>query len=167
MATEFGIYLKEEFIGKIPQARGMVFVMQAYINADHAGESITRRYRTGYLVYLNFAPVYWMSKKEISIETSSFGSEFIAMKQCTEYILGFCYKLQMVGIPCNAPAFVFGDNQSVLANTTIPDSNLKKKSQIIAYHFIRKGYARDECQTAYVNTHLNPSNLFTKTLTSG
>ena len=73
----------------------------------------------------------------------------------------------MMGIPCEEPVYIFGDNQSVLANTTIPDSTLKKKSQSIAYHFVREGVARDEWRTSYVNTHENESDLLTKVLPSG
>ena len=47
-----------------------------------------------------------------SIETSTFGSEFMAMKQATEYLQGLIYKLRMFGIPIDEPAFVCGDNQS-------------------------------------------------------
>ena len=72
-----------------------------------------------------------------------------------------------MGIPCELPTFIYGDNQSVLANTTIPDSTLKKKSNSIAYHFVREGCARDEWRTAYVNTHSNPADLLTKPLASG
>ena len=72
-----------------------------------------------------------------------------------------------MGINCTLPAFISGDNQSVLANTTISDSTLKKKSQSIAYHFVREGAACDEWRTAYVNTHLNPADLLTKPLSSG
>ena len=73
----------------------------------------------------------------------------------------------MMGIPCEGPAHVFGDNQSVLANTTMSESNLKKKSQSIAYHFVREGSARNEWRTAYVNTHLNEADLLTKLLPAG
>ena len=83
------------------------------------------------------------------------------MKQCTEYIR------RIMGIPCTPPAFIFGDNHSVFAKTTIPDSTLKNKSQSIAYHFVREGASRDERRTAYVNTHLNPSDLLTNPLPSG
>jgi len=58
------------------------------------------------------------------------------MEQVTEYIWGLRYKLQMMGITVNEPADVFGDNQSVLANTTAPGSMLKKKSNVISYHFV-------------------------------
>jgi hypothetical protein len=73
----------------------------------------------------------------------------------------------MLGIPCEGPANIEGDNQLVLANTTIPDSNLKKKNQSIAYHFVREGAARDEWRTTYVNTHDNEADLLTKLLPSG
>ena len=72
-----------------------------------------------------------------------------------------------MGIPCEGPAYIEGDNQSVLANTTVPDSTLKKKSQSIAYHFIREGVARDEWRTAYIKSILNDADLLTKVLPSG
>ena len=101
------------------------------------------------------------------MESSSFGSEFIAMKQCCEYVRGLRYRLRMMGIPCEGPTYIHGDNQSALANTSIPDSILKKKSQSIAYHFVCKGAAQDEWCTLYVNTHENEADLLTKTLPFG
>ena len=62
---------------------------------------------------------------------------------------------------------IYGDNQSVLANTTIPDSTLKKKSQSIAYHFVHEGVAQDEWRTLYVNTHDNEADLLTNQLPHG
>ena len=70
------------------------------------------------------------------------------MKQATEYVRGLRYKLITMGIPVDGPALIFGDNQSVLANTTMPELILKKKTQSIAYHFVRDGSARDEWRTA-------------------
>ena len=101
------------------------------------------------------------------MESSSFGSEFTAMKQCCEYLKGLRYKLRMMGIPVLGPAYISGDNQSVLANTTNPDSTIKKKSQSIAYHFVREGVARGEWRTSYVNTHENEADLLTKPLPDG
>ena len=166
-ATEFGDELEEELPPNCPEPLGLGMIMRAYVDADHAADTVTRRSRTGFLVYLNCAPIFWLSKKQNSVETSSFGSEFMAMKHCTEYVRGLRYKLRMMGIPCDLPTFIYGDNKSVLANTTIPDSTLKKKSNSIAYHFVREGCARDEWRTAYVNTNVNPADLLTKPLASG
>ena len=73
----------------------------------------------------------------------------------------------MMGIACNKPTYIEGDNQSVLANSSIPDSTLKKKSQSIAYFFVREGSARDEWRVAYVKSSLNEADLLTKQLPHG
>ena len=111
--------------------------------------------------------MYWYLKKQTSIEISSFGAEFIAMKLCCEHIRGLRYKLRMMGIAVDKPSFVFGDNQSVLSNTSLPHSKLKKKSSSIAYHFVREGVAKLEWCTTYLNTNLNPSDMLTKSLPGG
>ena len=159
--------IKEEIPDNAPETRGEGFIMTAYVDADHAGDKLTRRSRTGYIIFLNMAPIYWHSKKQTSVETSSFGSEFVAMKHCTEYIRGLRYKLRMMGIPVQDPTYVYGDNKSVLYNSTLPESTLKKKSNSIAYHYVRDGTARDEWRLAYVNTHTNPSDIMTKAVPGG
>ena len=144
-SSEFGtVQGKEEIPSNMPELRGQGFIMCVKVDADHASDTITRHSRMGFLVYLNCAPIYWWSKKQNSVESSSFGSEFIAMKQCCEYVRGLRYKLRMMGISCDDPMFIYGDNQSVLANTTVPDSTLKKKSQSITYHFVQEGAAWDK-----------------------
>ena len=80
----------------------------------------------------------------MSMESSHFGSEFVAVKQCHDCICGLCYKLQMMGILCDGPTYIMGGKQSILANSSIPDSTLKKKSQSLACHFMCEGGARDE-----------------------
>ena len=145
----------------------MGFTIQAKVDADHAMDTMTRRFCTGFLVFLNCLLVYWMSKKQASIETSSFGSKFCALKACCEYMRGLRYKLRMLGIPITGPAYIQGNNQSVLANASTPESMLKKKRQSIAYHFVREGTLRDEWQLSYINTHHNESDLLTKLLPSG
>ena len=150
-----------------PESRGIGFKIRAYVDSDHAGSEVTRRSRSGYMVFLNSAPVYWTSKKQGSIMTSSFASEFIAMKDCCEYLRGLRYKLRMMGIPCEFPSYVFGDNQSVLVNSSVPTSTLKKKHCSIAYHFVREGVAADEFRVAYISTHDNVADLMTKPLRNG
>jgi hypothetical protein len=167
-SSEFGhVSSKEEKPANMPQPRGFGFTIQAKVDANHAADTVTGRSRTGFLVFLNSAPVYWLSKKQGSVEISTFGSEFCAMKHCWEYLCGLRYKLRMLGISCEEPAYISGDNQSVLYNTTIPDLTLKKKSQSIAYRFVREGSARDEWRTSYVSTHDNEADLLTKMMPVG
>ena len=89
------------------------------------------------------------------------------MKQAVEYVCGLRYKLLMMVIPCEDPNFVYDDNKSGLANTSMPGSTLKKKMNSLSYHFIREGCACDEWRTEYVNTNFNLADLLTKFLPSG
>ena len=107
---------------------------------------------------------YWMSKKQASIETSSFGAKFMAMKHCAEYVQGLRYKLRMMGIPCDGPTYIYGDNQSVPKNGSVPDSMLKKKSNSIAYNFVREGVTIKEWLLMYINTKENLANFLTEPL---
>ena len=49
-----------------------------------------------------------------------------------------------MGIPCEYPNFVYGDNKQVLSNTTVSASTLKKKMNSLSHCFVREVYARDE-----------------------
>ena len=69
-----------------------------------------------------------------------------------------------MGIPVDGPCYVYGDNKSVLTNSSQPFSVLKKKSNSIAYHFVREGSAKDEWRTTYVNTDDNCADMLTKPL---
>ena len=86
------------------------------------------------------------------------------MKVATEYVCGLRYKLRIMGIPMDEPVFVFGDNQYVLCITYNPASTLKKKSNIIVFHHVRDGSAREKWSTEYVNTHENLADILTKPL---
>jgi hypothetical protein len=157
----------EDIPSNMCEPRGVGMTMRAFVDSDHATDVTNRRSRTGFIVFLNNAPIYWYSKKQTSVETSSFGSEFIAMKQCCEYIRGLRYKLRQMGIAINKHTYIFGDNKSVLVNSSEPHSQLQKKSSSIAYHFVREGVAKGEWRAAYLNTHLNPADLLTKSLGGG
>ena len=124
---------------------------------------VTRRSRTGVLIYLNCSPILWHSKKQNSIETSAFGSEFIALKTGVELVKGLRYKLRMMGVPIDGPANARVDNMSVVFNTSRPESTLKKKSNSIAFHFVRENVANGTIRVAYENTLTNLADCLTKT----
>ena len=141
--------------------------MRVFVDSDHAGELTTHQSRTGFLVFLNSAPLYWFSKLQTSVETISFGYKFTAMKQFCEYVRGLRYKLRMMGIPIDLITYILGDNQSLLCNTSKPHSILKNKSSSIVFHFVREGFAKDEWRTTYINAHSNLDEILTKLLSGG
>ena len=85
--------MAEELPDGMSHRLGQHMMMRVYVNNDHAGDLLTRRSRTGFMVLLNGALIYWTLKKQTSYETSTFGSEFGAMKHATEYVCGLRFKL--------------------------------------------------------------------------
>ena len=64
----------------------------------------------------------------------------------------------------SGPTFVYGDNMSVIHNTSKPESQLKKKSNSICYHAVREAVAAGECLTTHIPTLKNYADLLTKVL---
>ncbi len=134
----------------------------AFVDADHAGDRVTRRLQTGILIFCNGAPITWYSKKQNTVETSTFGSEFVAMKRAVELIEALWYKLRMFGIPIAGPANVYCDNDSVVNNTRRPESTLKKKHNAIAYHRVREAVATGAIWIAWEDGKTNLADILTK-----
>ena len=116
-----------------PKPRGKDVDLRMYVDSDHAGDKRVRRSRTGFLIYLNMAPITWFSKKQSTIETSVFGAEFVAMKQGMETLRGIRYKLRMMGVAIAGPSYIYGDNMSVIHNTQRPESVLKNVKMTISF----------------------------------
>ena len=69
-----------------------------------------------------------------------------------------------MGVKIDGPTYVYGDNMSVIHNTSNPESLLKKKSNSICYHFVREAVSMRECLTTHVLTARNWAGLLTKFL---
>jgi hypothetical protein len=147
-----------------PEARGKVMTVSCYVDADHAGCRVTRRSHTGILLFLQKAPITWYSKRQNTIEASTFGSEFIALKTAVEQIEALRYKLRMMGIPIEGPANVYCDNEAVFKNSTFPESTIKKKHNSIAYHRTREAQASGTVRIAWEPGETNYADLLTKLL---
>ena len=145
-----------------PETRGKAVQQTCFVDSDHAGDLVSRRSRTGVLIFLNSAPIVWYTKKQGSIETSSFGSEFSAMKTGLELVLGLRYKLRMMGVELDGPCHVKADNMSVINNVSNPTSVLKKKSNSVAFHFSREVVASGAAEVTYENTKTNLADMLTK-----
>jgi hypothetical protein len=162
--TPFYGELEEELPAKMPDPLGYPVSIHCFVDSNHAGNVVTRRSHTGILMFLNKAPIIWYSKRQNTVETSTFGSEFVAMRIAKEMIVSLRFKLRMFGIPIDGPANVYGDNEGVVKNTSIPESTLHKKHLSIAYHAVREAVAAGIMRVGKEPTDTNLADLFTKCL---
>jgi len=162
--TDFYRDAKEEVPVNMPEPLGKEAEIHCFVDANHASDKVSRRSQTGILVFLNRAPVLFFSKRQNSVETSTFGSEFTALKQAVELVKALCYKLRMFGVPLAGPANMYCDNEAVYKNATLPQSVISKKHHGCSYHFCREAVASGMVRVAKESTKTNLADLFTKTL---
>ena len=163
---------EEEMPRRMPAPRGFAVTTEAWVDASHAANRKTRKSHSGYIIFVNSEPIVWYSKRQNTVEASTFGSEFIALKACIEAITHLRYKLRMFGIPLlidhetgKAKATeVMCDNESVVKNSTMVESTLNKKHNSIAYHYARWNVADGVVQLSWINGDINLADLFTKRL---
>jgi hypothetical protein len=85
-------------------------------------------------------------------------------RQATEQIMDLRYTLRMMGIPIDGPAWMFGDNQSVITSSNIPHSNLNKRHNALSYHRVREAISAKILYFIHIDGKLNPSDILTKFL---
>ncbi|MGH3053464.1 MAG: reverse transcriptase domain-containing protein, partial [Gaiellaceae bacterium] len=150
----------------MPEPCGKSLDVSFFCDAAHATDLATRRSTTGIIIFCNGAPIKWYTKKQNTIETSTYGSEFVALRIAVEMIEGLRYKLRMMGVPVPGPANGFCDNQSVVINSTWPDSSLKKRHNAISYHKVRECIAAKVIRLAKEDGTTNLADILTKPLSA-
>ena len=156
----------EELPDHMPIPRGRQVEIFTFVDASHASNRVTRRSHTGFIIFLNRAPIIWHSKRQNTIESSTFSSEFIAMKNCMEHIVALRFKLRMFGVPIEGPAHVLCDNQAVVNNSSKLESILNKKHCSIAYHAVRWAVTAGILRVGKIGTKENLADAMTKLLAS-
>jgi hypothetical protein len=147
-----------------PEPLGHSVSTTCYVDSDHAGCRATRRSHTGVLIYVNCAPIIWYSKRQNTVEASTFSAEYIALKTAVELIEGLRYKLRMFGVPIKKSTLVFCDNQAVVLNSTHAESTLKRKHVSVAYHRCREAQAAGYIQIGFIKSNQNLADILTKIL---
>lgn len=107
--TSFYPDAKEPIPLHVPPPRGNQVLIACFMDEYHAGNHATRRLNTWILIFCYCAPIIWYSERQNTMETSSFGSEFIALRIAVELIEALRFKLWMIGLPVKGPHNVYCD----------------------------------------------------------
>ena len=117
---------------------------------------------TGCLHFVNKTPVDWYSKKQATVETATYGSEFVAAKTATEQIIDIRQTLRYLGTPITTKSFLFGDNRSVVTSTTLPHSTLTKRHNILVFHRAGEAIAAKLMAFDWIQSSYNLSDMLFK-----
>ncbi|MGH7954827.1 MAG: Ty1/Copia family ribonuclease HI [Gloeomargaritales cyanobacterium] len=109
-------------------------------------------------------PVIWSAKRQSSVQTSTFGAEFLALKKAVEDAITLRYHLRSMGIKITKAANIYVDNMGVILNATNPGSTLNKKPVALSYHFTREHVANFIIAIRKIASEHNYADAFTKAL---
>ena len=78
--TEYYRDAHESLPEDMPKPRGWSVATTAFVDTSFATNKKTRISHSGFLLFVNRAPIAWFSKRQSTVETSTFSAEFMAMK---------------------------------------------------------------------------------------
>ena len=162
--NEIYVDAKEELPINAPPPRGDPVQVNCFVDRDYEGDHLTRHSQAGIILYCNSVPIIWYLKRQTTVESSTFGAEFVAFQIAVEMIISLWYKLRMFGIPVPDPSNIFCDNKSLYKNVSIAKFTLKKKHNLICFHCLRECVAVGILVVHKVDSSFNLSDLLTKSL---
>jgi hypothetical protein len=133
--------VKELLPHNAPTALGKHVMLTSYVDANLYHDMVTGRSVTGVLHLVNQTPFEWYSKRQATIETATYGSEFVAARIAVKQIIDIRTTLRFLGVPIQGKSVLFGDNQSVIISSTEPQSPINKRHNALSYHRVREAIA--------------------------
>jgi hypothetical protein len=143
--------------------KGSTFDLIRYSDADYARCKIDRESTSGTYQFLGRSLVSWALKKQNSVALSTTEAEYIdAGHYCVQLLWmrqtlrDYGYKLSKVPLLC--------DNESAICMADNPVEHSHTKHIDIRYHFLRYHQQKGDIEIAYVSTHNQLADIFTKPL---
>jgi len=154
--------VREDIPPDAPKPLGKYVTTTHFVDANLMHCAATGRALTGILHLVNKTPMDWFCKKQSTVETATYGSEFNAARACVEQIMDIRTTLRYLGVPIRDRSYVFGDNESVINSATQIHSKLHKRHTMLSYHRVREAVAAGIVHMTHVPGSANPADILSK-----
>ena len=132
--------------------------MDANLHHDLAtGKAVTAA-----LHFLNQTPIDAYTKRQSTVETATYGSEFVAATTAVDQIIDIRTTLRFLGVPIRDKSYMFGDNRSVDTSSTFPNSTISKRHHLASYHRVREAIAAKYISFHWKDGKSNPADILSK-----
>jgi hypothetical protein len=145
-----------------PPPLGKPVVMTTFVDANLYHDLVNGRSVTGILHLFNKTVIDWYSKKQSTVETATYGSEFVAARTAMEQIIDLRLQLRYLGVAIQGSTMMFGDNESVVNSSSLPHARLHKRHTALSFHRVREGIAAGVAQFYYIPSLSNPADILSK-----
>ena len=152
----------EELPDDAPRPLGKRVIVSSYVDANLYHDLISGKAVTGILHFFNKTVIDWFTKLQSTVETATFGSEYIAARTCTEQVMDLRLTLRYLGVPVEGPSYMFGDNETVVNTAATPHGKLHKRHNALAYHKTRFAIAAKVLSFHHVRGDTNPADIMSK-----
>jgi hypothetical protein len=146
----------------IPTPLGKPVQLYHYVDANLYHDMITGRSVTAIMHFMNQTLIDWFTKKQATVETATYGSEFVAARTCVEQVIDLRLSLRYLGVPIRERSYMFGDNKSVVDSSTIPHSKLHKRHTALSFHRVREAIASGMVAFYHLSGDSNPADILSK-----
>jgi hypothetical protein len=145
-----------------PEPLGKRITLSHYVDANLMHDMISGKSVTGILHLLNKTPTDWFCKKQSTVETATYGSEFAAARACVEQIIELRTTLRYLGLNICSKSYMFGDNKSVVDSSMRLDAKLHKRHCMLSFHRVREAIAAKILLYWFVPGQDNPADILSK-----
>ena len=146
----------------IPKPLGKHVQSTHYVDANLHHDLATGKAVTAVLHFLNQTPIDAYTKRQSTVETATYGSEFVAARTAVDQIIDICTTLRYLGVPIRDKSYKFGDNRSVVTSSTIPNSTISKRHHLASYHRVREAIAAKFISFHWKDGKSNPGDILSK-----
>ena len=145
-------YLKDTIFDGLHFSSHSSLTLQAYSNADWAGDPTDRRSTTRYCFLLGDSLISWRSKKQIVIACSSTKAKYRALTATTTKLIWLHWLLRDLGVDCSTATKLHCDNRSAIQIAHNDVFNERTKHIEIDCHFIRHHLLQGTLTLKYVSS---------------
>ena len=153
---------KEEIPKDIPKALWNRVITTTFLDANLIHDIVTGKSVTAVLHFINTTPIDWYSKRQATVKTVTYGSEFVAARTATEHIMDLRNMFRYLGVPIMTKAYRFSDNKSIIMSATIPHSVLNKRHNMLSYHRVREAITAKILDFYWCSSDQNKSCILSK-----
>ena len=152
----------EQIPHDIPKPLGKHVQTTHYVDANLHHDLATGKAVTAALHFLNQTPIDAYTKRQSTVETATYGSEFVAARTAVDQIIDIRTTLRYLGVPIRDKSYMFGDNKSVVTSSTIPNSTISKRQHLASYHRVREAIAAKFISFHWKDGKSNPADILSK-----
>ena len=146
----------------MPKPLGKRVITSHYKDANLYHDFISGKAVTGILHFFNKTPIDWWTKLQATVETATFGSEYVSARTCVEQIMDLRLTLRYLGVPVEGPSFMFGDNETVVNTASAPHGRLHKRHNALSFHRVRWAIAAKVVRFHHIAGVTNPADILSK-----